>query len=177
MTEDGQQTTEQTADQKSLVKQFLGKEAGPLVQFIKYGISGGIATVTHIIIFFLLAAFVFKALGEDDIAVKYLKLPPVLDDAVRGRNTAINNVIGFMFSNFVAYILNIFWVFEAGKHKKSAEIAMFYAVSGASLGIGTALAWALIEFTGMATTYAFGVNVVVSVMINFVARKFFIFKG
>ena len=33
------------------IEQFKGVEAGPLVQFVKYGISGGLATFVHIVIF------------------------------------------------------------------------------------------------------------------------------
>ena len=34
------------------IEQFKGVEAGPLVQFVKYGISGGLATFVHIVIFY-----------------------------------------------------------------------------------------------------------------------------
>ena len=36
------------------LKRYLGHEAGPLVQFIKYGLVGGVATATQIVVFFLL---------------------------------------------------------------------------------------------------------------------------
>jgi hypothetical protein len=32
----------------TILKQFAGREAGPLVQFIKYGLAGALATAVHI---------------------------------------------------------------------------------------------------------------------------------
>jgi ABC-type lipoprotein export system ATPase subunit len=43
--------------------------------------------------------------------------------------------------------------------------------------IGSALMGFLIQQFGLLTTLAFSANVLVSLMINFVLRKYFIFKG
>ena len=86
-------------------------------------------------------------------------------------------MIAFMFSNLTAYLINIAWVFESGRHNRIIEIGFFYLVSGISMVIGTALMGFLIDRLGIATTLAFGANILTSLVFNFVLRKFLIFKG
>ena len=77
----------------------------------------------------------------------------------------------------VAYIINVLWVFEAGKYPIIIEILLFYAVSGISVFLGTLLMGILIKRFGLLTTYAFGSNIVTAILINYAMRKFFIFHG
>jgi putative flippase GtrA len=162
----------------NVVDQFLGREAGPLVQFVKYGICGGVATLTHITMFHLCAWRLFPALQRNDLAVRFLRLScPDQDDAVRSRNSMIDNAIAFVVSNFVAYVLNVLWVFESGRHSRLIELGLFYLVSGVSIAIGTALMGYLIGRYGVRTTYAFATNLVTALLINYAMRKFVIFKG
>ncbi len=162
----------------NIIDQFLGHEAGNLVQFIKYGISGGIATATHILVFHLVAWKIFFALQRDDWFVKFLNLRiRNLDDTTRSRNSMKGNWVAFLVSNLVAYLINIYWVFVPGRYDWIIEIALFYLVSGVSIVIGTALMGILIRRFGMLTTYAFGSNVFAAVMINYAMRKFFIFNA
>src|ERR1035437_5999692 len=97
-------------------KQFTQRKASPLIQFIKYAICGGGAVTVHVIVFFLLAWLIIPALNAEDILVKlcHLSCAPI-SDAIRARNAMINNVLAFLLSNLVAYILNIIWVFESGR--------------------------------------------------------------
>jgi putative flippase GtrA len=162
---------------KEILRQFMRKESGPLVQFIKYGIAGGIATVTHITAFYLSACLVFPALNEADPAVRLLGFPVAeVSEAIRARNALAGNVLAFFFSNITAYLINILWVFESGRHHRILEILMFLGVSAISMFIGTSVMTFLIAYFGMTTTAAFGANVVSAVMINYVVRKYFIFK-
>jgi len=162
----------------NLFDQLFSNEAGPLVQFIKYGISGCVAVSTHILVFHLAAWKLFPALQADDWVVRLLKLPvPRLDDATRSRNSMIGNGIAFVISNFVAYVINIYWVFVPGRYYWVIEIALFYLVSGVAIVIGTALMGYLIRRFGMMTTYAFSANLFSALMINYAMRKFFIFNG
>ena len=55
----------------SYIEQFKGLEAGPLVQFIKYGISGGLATFVHIVLFHLIAWRIFPSLQENDFLLSF----------------------------------------------------------------------------------------------------------
>ena len=168
-----------TADRmRRFIKQFMGFEAGPLAQFIKYGAAGLVATVLHIILFNLLSWKVFPALSADDLLVKLLNIEvSEISNTLRARNSAINNTITFIFTNLVAYLLNIVCVFKRGRHHIVVEILLFYAVSGVAFFIGTGLMVFLIGYFGMQTTHAFIANIVVSVLINYAMRKFVIFKG
>jgi putative flippase GtrA len=158
--------------------QFFGNDAGPVLQFIKYGISGCIAVSTHILVFHLVAWKLFFALQADDWFVRLFKLPvQELDDATRSRNSMIGNGIAFVISNFVAYVINIYWVFVPGRYYWVIEIALFYLVSGVAIVIGTAFMGYLIRRFGMLTTYAFSANLFSALMINYAMRKFFIFNG
>jgi len=162
----------------TIIEQFMGREAGPLVQFIKYGIAGGIATLSHIIVFHLVAWKILPALQKNDFAVQAFKLNvPDMDDATRSRNSMLDNFMAFILSNLVAYIINIYWVFEKGRHSMLVEVGLFYLVSGISIAIGTFLMGFLIRRYGMRTTYAFISNLVTAIMINYAARKYLIFKG
>lgn len=149
-----------------------------LVQFIKYALAGGLATVTHIIVFHLVGWKIFPVLQQKDHAVRLFQLSVrSVRNTDRARNSMICNCIAFLFSNMVAYITNILWVFQGGKYHFIIEILLFYAVSGISTFIGTMLMGILIKRFGILTTFAFGSNIFTAVMINFALRKFFIFSG
>lgn len=149
-----------------------------VIQFIKYALAGGLATITHICVFHLVGWKLFPSLQEKDHAVRFFKLEiEELSDDKRAKNSMLSNSVAFLISNMVAYITNILWVFEGGKYHFVIEILLFYAVSGVSIVLGTALMGILIKRFGMLTTYAFGANIFTAVMINYAVRKFFIFHG
>ncbi len=163
---------------RSLAKQFKGRDHTPVVQFIKYGIGGALATLVHMALFYLLALKLLPALKQDDLIANLLHLSRTpASDALRARNYMIDYTVAFLFSNMVAYVINIYWVFHRGRHHWLLEIAYFYAVSGVSAIIGTLLTGSMIHQWGVSTSLAFGVNVIVSLLINFVVRKSFVFKG
>ena len=149
-----------------------------LLQFIKYALAGGLATVTHITIFHFIAWKIFPSLQEKDHAVRLFKLAiHKVNVTTRARNSMIGNFIAFLIANMVAYITNILFVFQGGKYPIVIEILLFYAVSGISAFLGTILMGVLIKRFGLLTTYAFVANIFTSVMINYAVRKFFIFQG
>ena len=159
-------------------KTLLSPDAGPVVQFVKYALCGGIATATQIILFHLIGWRIFPCLEARDPFVRHLRLTvPVIDTRRRARNSMITNFVGFLFSNLVAYILNILFVFKAGRYHWFVELASFYAVSAISLVLGTSLMGYLIRRFGLLTTIAFGSNIVTAMLINYAMRKFFIFQG
>ncbi len=157
--------------------QFLSRESGPLIQFIKYVLAGALATVTHIVTFHLLAWKVFPALQTEDWFVRWrgLSLPPQ-DNATRSRYSMVDNGLAFVVSNLVAYTLNTLWVFQPGRHPWYVEIGLFYLVSGGSLFIGTLVMGVLIRRYGIRTTLAFTANLIAALLINYVVRKFIIFR-
>lgn len=158
------------------MEQLLNNEN--LIQFIKYALAGGLATVSHILFFHLVAWKIFPALQPHDHLVRLFSLPlREINDQQRARNSMLSNFTAFLFSNMVAYITNVLWVFQSGRHHVVVEILLFYAVSGLSMAIGTSMMGLLIKRFGILTSYAFGANIVTAVMINYVLRKFMIFHG
>lgn len=163
---------------KEFILQFFSPECSPLVQFLKYAIVGGIATAVHVLVFHLAGWKLFPSLQNDDLFIKVFKIKMEKEDnALRSRNSMINNWIAFLISNMVCYILNVAWVFHAGKYPWYLEIVMFYAVSAISIALGTFLMGWLIKKFGMLTTYAFCANLFTSLAINYAMRKFLIFNG
>lgn len=163
---------------RGFLNQFKGHDHGPLVQFIKYGIAGGIATGVQIVVFYIMAGFVFPALSPDDKAVTLLNFPATdVDVRVRSNLMVPNNTIAFCFSNTVAYLINIKWVFVPGRHKRSVELLMFFAVSGTSFAVGLGIAFGMVRGMETTTSAGFAANIVASVMINYLMRKYVIFKG
>jgi len=172
-------------DIAAFVKKFNSHDAHPFFQFVKYGIAGVGATFVQLVVFYVMASLVIHALTADDAFVIVLgklgftvrTLEPDITDAARSNRTAINNLVAFVFSNFAAYLLNIVWVFRRGRHGFWKELGLFYLGSAGSFLIGTGVAWLLVRFAGMQTTYAILINIVISVIINFFFRKFLVFKG
>ena len=162
----------------NIIHQLLGNEAGNFIQFVKYAIGGGIATITHILVFHLVAWKLFYALQANDWFVKILKLSiHQISHSARARNSMKANGVAFILSNFVAYLINIYWVFVPGRHHWIVQIGLFYVVSGVAIAVGTAVMGFLIRRFGMLTTHAFGANIFAGLMINYAMRKFFIFNG
>lgn len=163
---------------KQILKQFMQRESSPFIQFIKYAMAGGVATAVDVVVFYLLAWKVFPALGQSDPLVQLLGLRvEVISETLRSMNYLIDKAVTFLFSNFTAYIINILWVFKSGRHSRWVELGLFYLVSIISFTLGTFIGWVLIRWFGFSTTVAYLANMIASLMINFVCRKYIIFKG
>lgn len=87
------------------------------------------------------------------------------------------NLLAFLFSNAVAYLLNVKWVFRAGRHRRHLEIILFLLVSVVSFLLGSALGAYLVGRFGMNEYFAKGGNIAAAILMNFVCRKFLVFKG
>ena len=161
---------------RGFVRQFLQRDAQPSVQFMKYAIAGGIATLIDMAVFFLFAAKVFPALKADEFLVQRLHLHVVAAAAaVRARHYVYCKIAAFFVSNTTAYLIDRAWVFHPGRHRRGAEYGLFFLVSLTSFLLGTALAWGLIHILGAATLSAYLANAVASLSVNFAGRKFFVF--
>ncbi len=160
------------------MEQLFSRDTHWFVQFMKYSLAGGIATLTDVFVFYLLAWRAIPALKEDDIAhrILRLKIKPVAEER-RARNFVVNTAIAFFFSNLVAYILNYLWVFEPGRHTLYMEIVLFYTVSLVSVALGAAIGWAMIKFMKFSTTTSYIGRILAALLINFVCRKFIVFRG
>ena len=148
------------------------------IQFFKYTLCGGTAMAVDMITFFLVAWLIFPALTENDIIVRLFSMEIVtVPEHVRTINFCIGNGIAFMVSNLTAYILNVLFVFKAGKHSRWKEVGLFYLVSAISVEIGVGLGAVLIRGFGLSTTFSYIAKAVSTTLINFVARKYIIFHG
>lgn len=144
------------------IRAFNSRDAHPLIQFIKYGICGAGGLIIHSAVFFSLSKWAFPMNG--------------VSDALRGQNSVINNVIAFAFSNAFVYWLNTKWVFTTGRHSKIVEFLIFTLVNAPGAVAGTAIMYYLTKSLGWSTPLAFAGFVLPNVLINFLCRKFFIFK-
>ena len=162
---------------KEIKKILLDKNhAG--VQFLKYAVFGGMAMGVDMLVFFLVAWLLFPALTENDILVRIFHLNIVeVPDYLRTVNFCLANLIAFMLSNLTAYILNVLFVFETGKHSRWKEVGLFYLVSAISVGIGVGVGALLIQGFGLSTTVSYIAKAISTVLINYAARKFIIFRG
>jgi len=168
---------------KKQITAFLSEKDNHFVQFIKYGMCGGASLVVDVGVTFLAAVFVFHALGESDPMVAlfsnylHIDLPVVLDETLRTRNFLFDSTIAFFFSNLTAYVLNIKFVFKAGRHQRHQEMLYFYLISFFSLLITLAISAFLIRVFGISSSMTKVVGIISAVLINYAGRKYFIFHG
>lgn len=104
------------------------------------------------------------------------RLLSILREDIRVANFVKSNAVAFLAANTVAYVLNFLWVFESGRHSRSKEVFLFFSVSLASFFLGTLLASLAINH-GVHTYAAKGADIVTAVMVNYICRKCFVFKG
>ena len=156
---------------------LLGKNH-PGIQFLKYSMCGGTAMAVDMVVFFLVAWLLFPALTENDVLVRLfsMEVEPV-PEHMRTINFCIGNAMAFMASNLTAYILNVLFVFKAGKHSRWKEVGLFYLVSAISVGIGVGIGAVLIQGFGLSTTFSYVAKAVSTTLINYAARKYIIFHG
>ena len=161
------------------IKKILSHDCGPFWQFVKYGAIGVMATLVQTGVFYLLATTCLKCLTADDIMVKLLGLASAegLTDGVRAFRFALATSVGFVFANIFCWLMNRWFVFKPGKFRWYVEFGMFIGTSTIATVIALGLSSALISWCGLMTTLAVVIEVVVSFLVNFFVRKFFIFKG
>jgi putative flippase GtrA len=167
-------------DVKGWLLAILSREKHPLLQFIRYGIAGVAAMVANLVFFVLCIRWVF--ISSDvvtSLPVEFTGLGNWLSDMrqdPRVGNYVKANAVAFVMSNVVAYVLNFKWVFESGRHSRHVEIFLFFSVSLFSFVIGTAVASILVGNFGVHDYIAKMSDVVFAILINFVCRKFLVFK-
>ena len=162
----------------NFLKRQLRHDAHPLVQFMKYGFVGGLATGINIVLAFWFGWKVFPCLRPDDWLVRLLGIPVVTpEESIRWLYAAYCSAIGFVFSNVMCYILNRLFVFKPGRHRVAVEFTLFFGVSGISWAIGTAIQSWLINGYQIQTSTAIAFNILIALLINYTMRKFVIFKG
>ena len=161
------------------IKKILSHDCGPFWQFVKYGAIGVMATLVQTGVFYLLATTCLKCLGADDVMVRYLGFSAAdgLTDGVRAFRFAFATSVGFIVANVFCWLMNRWFVFRPGKFRWYVEFGMFFATSTVATVIALGVSSALIGWFGLMTTLAVLIEVVVSFLVNFFVRKFYIFKG
>jgi putative flippase GtrA len=155
----------QDNDWRTILARMNARDTHPVIQFMKYGICGVGSLIVGQSIWLALSVWVWPALDPD------------LPKEVRALHSTYNNVIAFFFGNLFAYFTNSFWVFTPGRHHRVLEFFYFTLVSTVAFVIGLAVGPMLIRMYGISTLLAQLLLVASSVMVNYVCRKFFVFKG
>ena len=170
---------------KAFVKKILSHDAPPLIQFIKYGAVGVLSTFIQMAVFYLLACTVILCLNSEDAFLKLLDYFNIdsksivvnISDSTRAWRAAFATGIGFVIANVFCWIMNRLFVFKPGRHKWYIEFFLFFSTALIALFTGIAIQTVLIKFAGWTTSSAFILEIVSSFAINYIVRKFFIFKG
>lgn len=181
----------------TILSRIRAREVPPLLQFFVYGVCGALSTIVFVGIVATLNYTLLPAhpgmrvtthplvvLGHAviwpaDSAPDHSQIiaAGAAGDEIRSWNYFINNCIGFLFANIVAYVTNILFVFKTGRHHPVLEFLYFTLVSGISFAVSQVAGPWLIHRFGIDTNVAMLTNLVASVLLNFVARKFFVFKN
>lgn len=142
-----------------------------LLQLTIYGFCGVLATVVSVGQIVILSKTIIPA--YEGMIVN----GQVIDDALRARNLLINNTIAFLTTNVFVYFINILLVFKQGRHHPLLEFLFFTLINAISFIISQIAGPWLVHQFGIATNIAIFSNTFFSAIVNFLARKFFVFKG
>lgn len=167
---------------------FHGKDAPGIIQFLKYGLAGGIATVASMGTWLVLCLTIYPAISAEEMQ-KYrdlvgfvgLELPTfevesmVLDRDLRAANSLWANIWGWIAGNNVAYLVNVLWVFQGGRHNRWLEYFYFTLISAIATLAGLAMGPLLIKIFGIPTGLSQVSLLITAVLVNYVCRKFFVF--
>ncbi|MFT4639541.1 MAG: putative flippase GtrA [Verrucomicrobiales bacterium] len=145
-------------------KSLQERDTRPFAQIIRYGIVGLSATLLHVSIFSIFSLWINPAID------------PELGNEVRAHRSTINTTIAFLISNVYTYLINSRYVFVPGRHSRMVEFGLFLAVSALSFGLGVWINRFLIATHGVPTFPAQGAFIVTSALINYVCRRFIVFK-
>ena len=157
---------------------FLSHDCGAFAQFVKYGAVGVLSAIVQSVVFYALASTCLECLEADDIAVRFLGLRAVeIGRFARAVRFALATAAGFVVANIFCWLMNRLFVFRPGKFRWWKELGMFFGAAALAMIIATLLGSALIRYFGLMTSLAVIVEIIVSFLVNFFARKFFIFKG
>ena len=152
-------------DWRTILARMNARDTHPLIQFMKYGICGVGSLIIGQGIWLALSIWVYPALDSG------------IPKEVRALHSTYNNMISFFFGNLFAYVTNSLWVFTPGRHHRVMEFIYFTLISTLGFVIGLSFGPLLIQIYGINTLLAQLMTVFSSVLVNYVCRKFFVFKG
>ncbi len=164
----------------SKLHDYLSRKDCPYTQFLKYVGTGVIAVIVDSVVFYLMAWLVLPCLKHGDPVVSILEFLGFsireVDPDTLIRNFWIIKVCCFIAANVAVYILNVLYVFESGRHRRSLEVTLFFMISLGVFLLGTWIGSILIGRMGWHITYTYIVMLTVSVVANYSLRKFVVFK-
>lgn len=157
---------------------FLERKDSSFLQILKYVLCGGLSVLVDQFFFYLMAWLIWPCLRATDPVFRILETLGFsvreASEAELARNFWIIKAICFLLSNAVVYLLNVRYVFQAGRHRKSLEILLFF---GSSLFqfFFIWLGGVLITVFKWEVTYSNIAMLIVALVVNFVLRKKVVF--
>lgn len=178
-------------------RRLRAREMPWMVQLMVYGLCGVLATVVSVGQVVILSKTLIPAYegmliepssaiirfissllpGHAELVVEAEKNGFVLSDTLRAKHLLVNNTIAFVTTNVFVYWMNVMFVFKRGRHNPWVEFLWFTVINGVSFGLSQIAGPWLVHRFGITTNLAILTNTLFAVAINFVARKFFVFKG
>ena len=160
----------------TILKHQLFRKDSLKIQILKYLLCGGLAVFVDQIVYYSLGLHLIPIFTSNDPLVEFLgiSITPV-DYDYQSRNLWIVNIVCWILANTTVYLMNRTFVFTSGKHKRFKEIILFFTFS-LSQFVFIALMDILVKF-GWEVTYAKYSMLLLGGFINFVIRKFIIFRG
>ncbi len=120
-------------------------------KFIRFSISGGIATAIDIF---------FLYLFTDIVGIWYL----------------ISAVLSFIIGSAIHYLISRYWVFKSDNTKRTKEFLSFFLIHTGNLIISITLLYLLVEYIHLWYILAKILTVAITVFTNFVLQKNITFK-
>lgn len=161
---------------RTILRLFNSREAPPVIQFLKYGLCGVCATTAHAVVYLTVIWLFWPQLGDSGTHPGGAAAG-AMDDWQRAKSTLGPTAIAFLFSNAFAYWLNRKWVFTPGRHAPGREFLFFTLVNLPGALTGALAQAALVYFWHWPKPAALLGFILPNVLINFICRKFFIFRG
>ncbi len=159
---------------------WLRSKECPYSQVFKYAVSGVISLLIDQLVFYLLAWLVLPCMrATDPVARMIAGLGLSFEEATEEQiklNYWIIKSICFVLSIGTAYVLNVLFVFRAGRHHRALEVVMFFGFSLFQF-VFIWMGGILISRFGWEVTYANYSMLILGVATNYFARKKIVFKG
>lgn len=87
------------------------------------------------------------------------------------------NLFAISVAIVVNYMISLKWVFNPGRYSRRVEFAVFLAVSFFALVLNQLLMVVLVDSLELHTTMSKVLAIGMVAVFNFIAKKFFVFKG
>ncbi|CAN5263003.1 hypothetical protein BH23VER1_BH23VER1_05930 [soil metagenome] len=155
-------------DARAIAAYVHSRDAHPLVQFAKYGLCGVAAVIAHNLVAYWIGLTVFPFTGEGAAE---------LSADQKSNNQVIANLLAFPVGNVVAYSTNALWVFHGGRHSRRREFLFFTGIAFFSFIVGLFAGPILITRLDFNEHLAQISLIVTSALVNYICRKFLVFKA